>query len=60
MIRVENMFMIIAQKIYQLSGKYSINIETYLSTGFLELMHQNKPVVILLDKKLINLHQEVG
>lgn len=48
------------QKIYQLSNKYSINIETYLSTGFLELMCQNQPVVILLDNKLINLNYETG
>ena len=43
------------KKVHEMSNDYYLIIETYLSTAFLESMHQNKPTIILLDKKMTNL-----
>jgi putative transferase (TIGR04331 family) len=37
-----------------LRNQFNLQIETYLSTGFLEAMYINRPVILLFDEKIID------
>lgn len=39
---------------YMLRNKFNLQIETYLSTGFLEAMYINRPVILLFNEKIID------
>jgi putative transferase (TIGR04331 family) len=39
---------------YMLRNQFNLQIETYLSTGFLEAMYINRPVILLFDEKIID------
>jgi putative transferase (TIGR04331 family) len=39
---------------YTLRNKFNLQIETYLSTGFLEAMHINRPVILLFNERIID------
>ena len=42
---------------YQINHKFDLTIETYMSTGFFESMMLNRPVILLFEKKLINVDE---
>ena len=44
--------------VYKITQDFSLVIETYLSTGFLETMSQNRPAIVLLNEKMINLDKD--
>lgn len=39
---------------YTLRDKFNLQIETYLSTGFLEAMYINRPVILLFNEQIID------
>ena len=39
---------------YTLRNKFNLQIETYLSTGFLEAMYINRPVILLFNERIID------